>query len=130
MSRIEEAMEKAKLLRERELVPGRGAEPKRSSEPLPRQTPSVAIEITNPLLLAANYDNLPIAEVYRNLKTIILHATKLKGFHNTLMVTSSISGEGKSVTALNLAISIAQEHNHTVLLIEADLRKPSICGYL
>jgi len=130
MSRIEEAMEKAQLMREREVAPARGGEPKRQSEPLPRQIPSVAVKITNPVLLAANYENLPIAEEYRKLKTIILHATKKEGFHNTLMVTSSISGEGKSVTALNLAMSIAQEQNHSVLLVEADLRKPSICGYL
>jgi exopolysaccharide/PEP-CTERM locus tyrosine autokinase len=130
MSRIEEAMEKATQLREKEVAPVHREEPKRKLEPLPRQIPSVTIEITNPLLLAANYDNQPIAEEYRKLKSIILHATKKEGFHNTLMVTSSISGEGKSITALNLAISIAQEQNHTVLLVEADLRKPSICGYL
>jgi exopolysaccharide/PEP-CTERM locus tyrosine autokinase len=130
MSKIEEAMEKAKFSREREVAPGHGREPKRKSKPLPRQIPSVEIKITNPLLLAANYDNLPIAEEYRKLKSIILHATKKEGFHNTLMVTSSISDEGKSVTALNLAISIAHEHNHTVLLVEADMRQPSICRYL
>src|SRR6266571_3231572 len=117
MSRIEEAMEKAQLLRQRDAAPAHGGEPKRQSEPLPRQIPSVEVKITNPLLLAANYDNLPIAEEYRKLKTIILYATKKEGFHNTLMVTSSISGEGKSVTALNLAISIAQEQNHSVLLV-------------
>ena len=42
-----------------------------------------------------------------------------------LMVTSSVAGEGKTLTSLNLAITMAQEFDHTVLLVEADIRKPS-----
>ncbi len=56
--------------------------------------------------------------------------TRGEDFKNTLMVTSSIPGEGKSITALNLAISLAQEYDHTVLLIDADLRRPTIHTYL
>jgi protein-tyrosine kinase len=44
----------------------------------------------------------------------------------TVMVTSAIPGEGKSVVASNLAISIALGKNEHVLLIEADLRRPSL----
>jgi exopolysaccharide/PEP-CTERM locus tyrosine autokinase len=46
------------------------------------------------------------------------------------MVTSSIPGEGKSITSLNLAITMAQELDHSVLLVEADIRKPSLMHYL
>jgi len=46
------------------------------------------------------------------------------------MVTSADMGEGKSVTAINLAIALAREIDHTVLLVDADLRKPSIHTYL
>jgi receptor protein-tyrosine kinase/non-specific protein-tyrosine kinase len=56
--------------------------------------------------------------------------TRGEDFKNTLMITSSIPGEGKSITALNLAISLAQEYDHTVLLIDADLRRPAIHTYL
>jgi exopolysaccharide/PEP-CTERM locus tyrosine autokinase len=49
---------------------------------------------------------------------------------NTLLITSSISGEGKSITSLNLAISLAHEHDLPVLLVDSDLRNPSLCGYL
>lgn len=42
---------------------------------------------------------------------------------NIVMVTSSISGEGKTYTSLNLALSIAYEYNHTVLFIDADVVK-------
>ncbi|MDW7711874.1 MAG: polysaccharide biosynthesis tyrosine autokinase [Deferrisomatales bacterium] len=44
----------------------------------------------------------------------------------SLLITSSIPGEGKTFTAVNLAVSFAQVVNRTVLLVDADLRKPSI----
>lgn len=67
----------------------------------------------------------PVAEEYRKLKTVVLQMTRQE-FRNTLMVTSAISGEGKSVTSSNLAVMLAREYGHTVLLIDADLRKPSL----
>jgi len=45
---------------------------------------------------------------------------------NLIMVTSSLPGEGKSFTAINLAISIAMELDRTVLLVDADVARPSI----
>ncbi len=44
----------------------------------------------------------------------------------SLLITSSNPGEGKTFTAVNLAVSFAQVVNRTVLLVDADLRKPSI----
>ncbi|MCC6916641.1 XrtA-associated tyrosine autokinase [Nitrosomonas sp.] len=45
---------------------------------------------------------------------------------NLIMVTSSLSGEGKSFCSLNLAMSIAMEMDHRVLLVDADVARPSI----
>jgi receptor protein-tyrosine kinase len=45
---------------------------------------------------------------------------------NVIMVTSSTPGEGKTFTAVNLAISIAQDRERSVLLVDADVAKPSI----
>lgn len=45
---------------------------------------------------------------------------------NTLAVTSAGSGEGKTLTATNLGISIAMEVDYTVLLVDADLQNPSV----
>ena len=42
---------------------------------------------------------------------------------NVIMVTSSVQGEGKTYNAINLAVSLAQEKNHSVLLIDADVVK-------
>ncbi len=44
---------------------------------------------------------------------------------NIIMVTSALPGEGKTQTAINLAVSIAMELDHTVLLVEADVIRPS-----
>lgn len=65
------------------------------------------------------------AEEYRKLKDNIVTISKKKGFRNTLMVTSPSMGEGKSVTSVNLAISLSLELDFTVLLIDADLRRPT-----
>jgi protein-tyrosine kinase len=46
------------------------------------------------------------------------------------MVTSSEIGEGKSITSINLAVSLAMEYDYTVLLVDADLKNPSIHRYL
>jgi exopolysaccharide/PEP-CTERM locus tyrosine autokinase len=46
--------------------------------------------------------------------------------NNLIMVTSAVAGEGKSFTAVNLAMSIAAELDHTVMLVDADLARPSL----
>jgi exopolysaccharide/PEP-CTERM locus tyrosine autokinase len=46
--------------------------------------------------------------------------------NNLIMVTSSLPGEGKTFTAINLAMSIAMELDHTVLLVDADVARPSV----
>ncbi len=49
---------------------------------------------------------------------------------NLIMVTSSVPGEGKSFTSINLAVSIAMELDRTALLVDADVARPSIARYL
>jgi protein-tyrosine kinase len=45
---------------------------------------------------------------------------------NLIMITSSLPGEGKTFCAVNLAMSIAMELDHTVLLVDADVARPSV----
>ena len=74
-------------------------------------------------------DNYPlVAEEYKILRTQILQKTK-KDHLNTIMFTGPRPNEGKSLTTVNVAISIAQEINQTVLIVDADLRNPSIHKY-
>jgi exopolysaccharide/PEP-CTERM locus tyrosine autokinase len=49
---------------------------------------------------------------------------------NLIMITSALAGEGKSFTSLNLAMSIAAELDHTVMLVDADVARPSILRML
>lgn len=75
-------------------------------------------------------DNLrtPIAEAFRSLRTNIQFSGIDKQI-KSLIITSSIPGEGKSTIAFNLAISIAQTEKN-VLLVDTDLRKPTIHSYI
>ncbi len=73
----------------------------------------------------AYLNGLPGAEAYRIMRTQIIQRTKSAG-GNLIMVTSAMPGEGKTLTAINLSFTLAREYQHTVLLIDADLRKQSI----
>lgn len=84
----------------------------------------------NPSLVTIADPESPVAEEYRNVKAMIVRMTQQQGFQNTLLVTSSLSGEGKSVSAVNLAVTLSQEYDHTVLLVDADLRHPTLHKYL
>lgn len=66
-----------------------------------------------------------ISDAYRILRTQILQRLNEKNW-NLLAITSACSGTGKSLTAINLAMSIAGEVDTTVLLVDTNLRAPSL----
>jgi capsular exopolysaccharide synthesis family protein len=66
----------------------------------------------------------PLAEAYRHLRTSVLLSTP-GGAPRTLLVTSSLPGEGKTTTAINTAISLAQT-GASVVIVDADMRRPRL----
>lgn len=69
------------------------------------------------------------ASSYNLLRTRILQQMREHNWR-TLAISSSVPGEGKTLTAINLAISLAREVNNTVLLVDLDLRRPTIHKYM
>jgi non-specific protein-tyrosine kinase len=107
------------------------------------KTPEDMLEISGlPTLASIGYDNrassrplvvqddpnTPRAEAFRQLRTN-LQFVEIDQPLRSLVVTSSLPGEGKSTSACNLAITLAQA-GIKVLLVEGDLRRPRITDYL
>lgn len=143
MSRIEMAMEKAAQLRQAGQQDGaphqEQPQPERAAASpagaagvarAPLALPYGKLEPDNPFLVNLHDPHSPTAEEFRKLKSALVKMTCAETFRNALMVTSSVPNEGKTLTAVNLALSLAQGMDHTVLLVDADLRRPSVHNYL
>lgn len=137
MSRIEKAIEKANQLRQGapadispvKVTPLPAAES--TIQPPAEHLPTgQALQPDHPCLVINRDPGEGIAEEYRKLKSVVFELTRQDGFDNTLLVTSDLPDAGKSLTALNLALTMAKEYDHTVLLVDTDLRKPSVHKYL
>lgn len=85
-------------------------------------------EATRKPLLTQTGPQSPRAESFRQLRTNLQFAN-VAGSAKTVLVTSSVPGEGKSTTATNLAIALA-EAGQNVCLVDADLRRPMVNEYL
>jgi protein-tyrosine kinase len=79
-------------------------------------------------ILAYNKDDLR-SRSFAMLRTQVLQAMDNSGWQ-FLAVTSPTAGCGKTVTACNLALSIARLPERSVLLVDLDMRKPKVAGYL
>ncbi len=84
-------------------------------------------QLENQRVIAGMYHN-PQSAVFRMLRTQVLKKMRNKGYQ-TLAISSPTAGEGKSLVASNLAVAIAMELNQTVLLVDMDLRNPSLSNY-
>ncbi|MFZ5448949.1 MAG: CpsD/CapB family tyrosine-protein kinase [Thermodesulfobacteriota bacterium] len=148
MSFINKALEKAKSLHQKkvEVKPPAGQEPPQAPfldlEEVAGfgETPG-EIQYTYTRKIAVNMDLLrrqrlivngsdkTLWEAYKLLRTHVLHRTK-REHRNTLMITGPLPNEGKSLTSINLAISISQKVGQTVMLVDGDMRNPSLHRYL
>lgn len=93
-----------------------------------RDSHPVAEDLLDPALTGKVFgpDMLPVAsEQYRRLAAILHHAQADTSMR-VVMVTSAISGEGKSLTTANLALTLTRSYERRVLLVDADLRRPTL----
>jgi exopolysaccharide/PEP-CTERM locus tyrosine autokinase len=86
-------------------------------------------------IVSPNAPRSQIADQFRVIKRPLIGNAAGKGAAvvangNLIMVTSALPGEGKSFTAINLAMSIATEMDLTVLLVDADVGRPSVMKLL
>lgn len=132
MERIKQALQRAR--EERGLT---GSQPRvepsvaRSSDTISytqTRTEDVSRQRLQERRIVSAFEPGPYTEAYKILRTHVLQRLREHGW-NTLAVTSPGDHEGKTLTAINLAISLAQEVGHTVLLVDADLRHPSVHTY-
>jgi capsular exopolysaccharide synthesis family protein len=69
------------------------------------------------------------AAAYRMLRARLMQRARANAWR-TIGVTSPGAGEGKSLTSINLALTIAKEKNNNVFLIDFDMRNPRMCQYI
>jgi len=141
MDKLEKALEKARQQRGTKAAPPRqeAQEPLRafqqetaageaSAFPVSGMT-SLLEENLESNRIVAHHTRSAEADIYRLLRTQVLQVMN-KSNWRTLAITSPNYGDGKTTTAINLAVSIALDLNQTVLLADLDLRKPNIHTYL
>lgn len=88
----------------------------------------VSPEVLERSRLMTNGRQDEVANAYRMLRTQVLQRMGLKHWQ-TLAVVSPAAGEGKTLTAINLALSLASTRSHTALLVDLDWREPSVHRY-
>jgi len=136
MERIQRAMELARLQRAAPGSPGPApaAEPDLNANtasrlaldavPLARTVALDRVALRERRVILPNDDH-PAAHAYRMLRTQLLQMARTDKLR-MIGVVSTADGEGKTLTAANLALSVAAEPNQTVLLADLDLRRPGV----
>lgn len=130
MDRIQQALDKARKDSDSKLAVS-GAWRLRTGEPLGEvkytQTnvlPADARHMVEQRLIATIQSGAA-SETYKILRTKVLRTIKNRPISSIAMISAQ-NGDGKTLTAINLAISLAMSGNHSVLLVDCDLRAPSI----
>ena len=135
MERIKQALEKAR--QERQIRQGGDSVPfphtsQAEAEPAgTSQTQSITVDdnVLRENRIVTGLEPGPFTDACNLLRTQVLQRFKENNW-NVLAVTSPGEGEGKTLTAINLAISIAREVDYTVLLVDANLRHPWMLEHL
>lgn len=96
---------------------------------LKKEEPAIVVDPENQVLdnkiVSFFAPSSMVTEQFRRLRTHIINPNQ-QNSPKTIMITSTLSGEGKSLIAINLAIIIAVEMQSHALLVDCDLRNPSV----
>lgn len=129
LRKVKPASEKIKSLIDEN---GNGSVSGRSDLPIPApivytqtRTAAVTPAVLRERRIVATFESGPFSDAYKILRTQVMQRMRENGW-NLLGVTSPGAGEGKTLTAVNLAVSLGMEASQTVLLVDADLRKPGL----
>jgi protein-tyrosine kinase len=133
--KLRKALDKAKLAREG-LVQTSLVDKQKIKEVKPPEewrppvyTESTHVELNTETILnnrcVCIEPNSPEIDCYKVLRTKIQLLTRQKGW-NTVMITSPQPAEGKTLTAVNLALTFSKVYNQTVLLVDCDLRHQNV----
>jgi protein-tyrosine kinase len=98
-------------------------------DPQPVQTLPIDREALRARRVVLPHETGPAARAYRMLRAQVLQrarASRMRVFG----IASAASGEGKTLTAINLALGLAAEPNQTISLVDLDLRRPSVAATL
>ena len=135
MERIKKALDKAR--QERQIrqggshpAPSPTVQPVRTAEPEYDQTETITLDeaVLRKNHIVSGMGQNTFTDSYNLLRTQVLQRFKENNW-NVLGITSPGTGEGKTLTAINLAISIAREVDYTVMLVDANLRHPWMMEY-
>ncbi len=112
-----------------------GTEPLRFVEATRRPGPPIVYTSTKTITLSdhvmreqrliTGFDEGPFVDAYRVLRAQVLKQYRQKGW-NVIGVSSPSGQEGKTLTAVNLSLSLAMDLAHTVLLVDADMHRPAV----
>jgi protein-tyrosine kinase len=143
MERIKQALERARAERQGQPAPAPVAIDNTAAAVTPAVPAPAAediqysqtrqVEVTDETLrnkrVVTGFEPNAFTDAYKILRTQVLQRLNENGW-NVLAITSPGKNEGKTLTALNLAASLAMEVDYTVLLVDANLRHPSLHAHL
>lgn len=130
MEYLQQAVDRFKQQRESgAAAPGRPIGEGRHVPPPIVYTSTKTIELADHTLrdqrLITGYDGGAFVDAYKMLRTQVVQRMRQNGW-TVLGVTSPSSHEGKTLTAVNLSLALAMDLAHTVLLVDADMRRPDV----
>lgn len=129
MDRISKALELAKQGRTADQqAPTRVKQDAKQINYTQTKTVNISPETLRENRIISGFPNEPLVDLYRVLRTRVIRRLQQNNW-KTLGITSARPEDGKTLTAINLGISIAMEPNYSVLLVDADLRRPSVHSF-